>query len=67
MDWRSYHRLETIYAFLYGLRESHPDLVAVFPIGKSVEGRDILIAKVGLAKGYQKPAIFLECGITKEY
>jgi len=63
MNWFKYQRLGTIYGYLYRLQELYPRLIDVTPIGVSVEGRDILIVKVGMQKNYHKPAIFIEAGI----
>jgi len=46
-----------------GLASERPDLVEVLDIGRSVEGRKLLVAKVGFAADYQKPAVFVEGGI----
>lgn len=44
------------------LASQFPHLVEVFSIGKSFEGRDLLVAKVGKKQNYEKPAIFIEGG-----
>ena len=44
------------------LERKNPDLVKVFSIGQTFDGRDTLVAKLGKAQNYQKPAIFLEGG-----
>ena len=62
MNWKRYHRLGTIYQFMRDLERRHPDLVKVFSIGQTFDGRDTLVAKLGKAQNYQKPAIFLEGG-----
>ena len=64
MNWQKYQRLGTIYGYLYRLQNIYPRLVDVMPVGVSVEGRDILVVKIGFNKNYRKPAIFLEAGKT---
>jgi len=63
MNWFKYQRLGTIYGYLYRLQQLYPGLVDVNPIGVSVEGRDILVVKIGFEQNYHKPAIFIEAGI----
>ncbi|KAM3965859.1 carboxypeptidase B-like [Aphomia sociella] len=46
MDWKNYHRLDVIYAFLYNLTVDYPYLCSVNVIGKSAEGRDIKMLKI---------------------
>nr|XP_013189735.1 unnamed protein product [Amyelois transitella] len=46
MDWKNYHRLDVIYAFLDSLVEEYPYLCTVSVIGKSAEGRDIRMLKI---------------------
>lgn len=43
MDWKSYHRLETIYNFMDSLTSEFPYLCNVQIIGKTFEGRDIKV------------------------
>ena len=40
----------------------HPKFVKVFSIGKTFEGRDLLVIKIGARKPYEKPAVFVEGG-----
>ncbi|XP_050348097.1 carboxypeptidase B-like [Nymphalis io] len=46
MDWKSYHRLDVIYAFMDELASLYPYLCSVNVIGKSVEGRDLRMLKI---------------------
>ncbi|XP_053611116.1 uncharacterized protein LOC128675620 [Plodia interpunctella] len=46
MDWKSYHRLDVIYAFLDSLAAEYPYLCSVSVIGKTCEGRQIRMLKV---------------------
>ena len=63
MDWRRYHRLSTIHAYLRTLAAAAPDIVEVIDIGRSARGRPLLVAKVGRRQTYRKPAIFIEGGV----
>ncbi|KAJ8712401.1 hypothetical protein PYW07_005243 [Mythimna separata] len=46
MDWKKYHRLNVIYAFIDDLERDFPAICTVTVIGKSVEGRDIKMLKI---------------------
>ncbi|KAI8439559.1 hypothetical protein MSG28_013299 [Choristoneura fumiferana] len=46
MDWKNYHRLDTIYAFLDRLACEYPYLCTVCCIGRSYEGRDLKLLKI---------------------
>jgi hypothetical protein len=48
MTWTEYHPVEDMHAYLDYLEATYPDLVSTEIIGKSGEGRDMRIAKVGL-------------------
>ena len=64
MNWQKYHRLGTIYAYMHRLQLRFPELVEVITIGRTDQGRDILVAKVGqINSGYPKKAIFIEAGV----
>merc|ERR1719273_1573731 len=45
------------------LEERRPDIIKTIKIGESFEHRDILVAKIGFAKPFKKPSIFIEAGI----
>ncbi|XP_047992677.1 carboxypeptidase B-like isoform X2 [Leguminivora glycinivorella] len=46
MDWRRYHKLSVIYAFIDDLERDYPAICTVYVIGKSIEGRDIKMLKI---------------------
>jgi len=46
MTWTRYHRLDDIYKWMNNLASTRPDIVQVIEIGRSVEGRPILVTKV---------------------
>ena len=66
MHWYKYQRLGTIYAYMHRLQLQFPHLVETLTIGKTDQGRDILLAKVGRANSiYPKKAIFIEAGMER--
>ncbi|KAI5642069.1 zinc carboxypeptidase domain-containing protein [Phthorimaea operculella] len=50
IDWTDYHDLKTIYGFMESLSREFPYLVSLHTIGKSVEGRNIVMMKVSNGK-----------------
>ena len=49
---------------MHRLQLRFPELVEVITIGRTDQGRDILVAKVGqINSGYPKKAIFIEAGV----
>ncbi|XP_063626081.1 carboxypeptidase B-like [Cydia splendana] len=46
MDWKRYHKLSVIYAFIDDLEREYPAICTVYVIGKSTEGRDIKMLKI---------------------
>ena len=66
MHWYKFQRLGTIYAYMHRLQLQFPHLIEVLTIGKTDQGRDILLAKVGRSNSvYPKKAIFIEAGQNK--
>lgn len=43
MNWKKFHKLNVIYAFMDDLERDFPAICTVSVIGKSVEGRDIKV------------------------
>ncbi|KAF7988451.1 hypothetical protein HCN44_001024 [Aphidius gifuensis] len=60
-DWKSYHTLEEIYAWLYLLADKYPNNVQVIVAGKTYEGRNITGIKISFKNG--NPGIFIESNI----
>lgn len=59
-----YQRLDRIYKFLDLLLFDYPKLVSISTVGKSYEGREIRIIKIGLdQKNNTKPIIYIDCAI----
>nr|USU81837.1 M14 metal carboxypeptidase 6 [Antheraea pernyi] len=59
MDWKKYHRLNVVYAFLDDLERDYPAICTVSVIGKSVEGRNIKMLKISNSDARNK-AVWLD-------
>ncbi|ALC48900.1 CG3097, partial [Drosophila busckii] len=46
MHWNDYHDLEDIYAYMREIRAKFPDIVRLYSIGKTVEGRDLKVMRI---------------------
>ncbi|XP_011198323.2 carboxypeptidase B [Bactrocera dorsalis] len=46
IDWKDYHDLETIYAFMREIRQKFPKICRLYSIGKSAEGRDLKVLRI---------------------
>lgn len=65
VDFRHYHTIEEALALLQTWAKAHPDLVDLYSVGKSFEGRDIwqiTITNRKTGRDTDKPAFFLEGG-----
>jgi len=63
MDFRHYHVYDEVNGFLRQWAEEHPDIVDLYSVGKSFEGRDIwqiTITNKATGKDTDKPAMFIE-------
>ncbi|XP_040571245.1 carboxypeptidase B [Lepeophtheirus salmonis] len=63
MNWENYQNIDVIHDFLYETARKNPSIATIFSIGKSYEGRDLLVFKIGTPQPNYKPAIFIEGGI----
>jgi len=64
MDWTSYHRTDDINGYLKYLESTYPNIVKVFDIGKSSEGRPLHVIRISSGTGSTtKPAIWIDGGI----
>jgi hypothetical protein len=64
-DFRHYHTPEESYVLMKAWAEKHPDLVELYSVGKSFEGRDIwqlTLTNHTTGKDTDKPAFFIEGG-----
>ena len=65
VDFQHYHTIEEALALLQTWAKAYPDLVELYSVGKSFEGRDIwqiTITNKKTGKDTDKPAFFLEGG-----
>ncbi|OWA50153.1 Carboxypeptidase B [Hypsibius exemplaris] len=65
MTWTAYHRYETIERYVQTLAANYPDLVTLTTLGKSYEGRNLYLLKIGKprADGAVKPAVWMDSQI----
>merc|ERR1719499_2798309 len=68
MSWNNYHRLDSIYSWMDSMSSRFPDKVKVHVIGRTHEGREIRVVRIGKRnrrkrQSGSKPAIFIEGGI----
>jgi len=62
MEWTSYQRVNTIHTFIDEIAAEFPTYANVFSIGRSTQGRDMKVIKVG-SLGVNKPSIWVDAGI----
>ncbi|CAG7816111.1 unnamed protein product [Allacma fusca] len=62
-DWTSYHSTTEIQNFLVDISAQHKDISEVITIGKSTEGRDLKLIRIGANGGTRKKAYFMDGGI----
>ena len=63
LDFRHYHKLAEVLEFLNAWARDYPNLVELYPVGKTFEGRDIwqlTLTNKTTGKDTDKPAMFLE-------
>jgi hypothetical protein len=63
MDFSHYHKYDEVVAFLNTWAKDYPNLVDLYSVGKSFEGRDIwqiTVTNKATGKDTDKPAMFLE-------
>eukprot|EP00095_Tigriopus_kingsejongensis_P002031 maker-scaffold806_size94461-snap-gene-0.11 protein:Tk02031 transcript:maker-scaffold806_size94461-snap-gene-0.11-mRNA-1 annotation:"unnamed protein product" len=63
---QSYNRFNAIETFLQQLARRNPDVVTLKVLGKSIEGRNMLLVELRLGMGpasVMKPAFAMDCGI----
>ena len=63
MDFSHYHKYDEVLAFLNRWAKDYPNIVEVYSVGKSFEGRDIwqmTITNKSTGKDTDKPAMFVE-------
>ncbi|XP_029447295.1 carboxypeptidase A6 [Rhinatrema bivittatum] len=62
-SYEVYHSLEEIQSWMYHMNETHSDLISMFSIGKSYEGRPLFVLKLGKRIRPYKRAVWIDCGM----
>ncbi|KAK2859443.1 hypothetical protein Q5P01_004063 [Channa striata] len=62
-DYEVYHSLDEIQSWMYEMNRTHPNLVDVFSIGKSYEGRPLCVLQLGKRSRPHKKAVWIDCGV----
>ncbi|XP_009081807.1 PREDICTED: carboxypeptidase A6-like, partial [Acanthisitta chloris] len=62
-NYEVYHTLEEIQDWMHHLNRTHSDLVHMFSVGKSYEGRPLYVLKLGKRSRPYKKALWIDCGI----
>ncbi|XP_019354043.1 carboxypeptidase A6 isoform X1 [Alligator mississippiensis] len=62
-NYEVYHSLKEIQNWMYQLNKTHSDLIHMFSIGKSYEGRPLFVLKLGKRSRRYKRAVWIDCGI----
>uniref|UniRef100_A0A3P8TXZ6 Carboxypeptidase A6 n=1 Tax=Amphiprion percula TaxID=161767 RepID=A0A3P8TXZ6_AMPPE len=62
-DYEVYHSLEEIQSWMFEMNQTHPDLVDMFSVGKSYEGRPLYVLQLGKRSRPQKKAVWIDCGV----
>ncbi|XP_010732359.1 carboxypeptidase A6 [Larimichthys crocea] len=62
-DYEVYHSLEEIQSWMFEMNRTHSDLVDMFSIGKSYEGRPLYVLQIGKRSRHQKKAVWIDCGV----
>lgn len=64
-DYQKYHPLNEIYDWIYAIAKQYSDIVDVFNVTTSFEGRPLTTLKISVpnSSGKRKPAIWFDGGI----
>ncbi|KAM6900173.1 carboxypeptidase A6 [Xenentodon cancila] len=62
-DYEVYHSLEEIQSWMFEMNRTHQDLIDMFSIGKSYEGRPLYVLQLGKRSRPQKKAMWIDCGV----
>ncbi|XP_029955861.1 carboxypeptidase A6 [Salarias fasciatus] len=62
-DYEVYHSLEEIQNWMLEMNRTQPDLVDMFSVGKSYEGRPLYVLQLGKRSRPQKKAVWIDCGV----
>ncbi|XP_061660995.1 carboxypeptidase A6 isoform X1 [Syngnathoides biaculeatus] len=62
-DYEVYHSLEEIQRWMLEMNTTQSDLLDMFSIGKSYEGRPLYVLQLGKRGRPQKKAVWIDCGV----
>ncbi|XP_068604226.1 carboxypeptidase A6 [Brachionichthys hirsutus] len=62
-DYEVYHSLEEIQMWMSDMNRTHSNLVDMFSVGKSYEGRPLYVLRIGKRSRHQKKAVWMDCGV----
>ncbi|XP_059900669.1 carboxypeptidase A6 [Gadus macrocephalus] len=62
-DYEVYHSLEEIQSWMFEVNRTHPEIVDMFSIGTSYEGRPLYVLQIGKRSRPQKKAMWIDCGV----
>ncbi|XP_030283394.1 carboxypeptidase O-like [Sparus aurata] len=64
-DYTKYHPMDEIYKWMEDVERANPELISSAVYGKTTEGRDITLLKLGLKNSAvtEKKVIWMDCGI----
>lgn len=62
-DYEVYHSLEEIQSWMFEMNRTNSDLVDMFSVGKSYEGRPLYVLQLGKRSRPQKKAVWIDCGV----
>ncbi|XP_053716123.1 carboxypeptidase A6 [Synchiropus splendidus] len=62
-DYEVYHSLEEIQSWMFEMNRTHSDMVDLFSVGKSYEGRPLYVLQLGKRSRPQKKSVWIDCGV----
>ncbi|XP_077592218.1 carboxypeptidase A6 [Stigmatopora nigra] len=62
-DYEVYHSLEEIQRWMFEMNATHSDLLDMFSIGKSYQGRPLYVLRLGKRTRQHKKAVWIDCGV----
>nr|XP_055038967.1 carboxypeptidase A6 [Misgurnus anguillicaudatus] len=62
-DYEVYHTLEEIQSWMFEMNRTHPNLVDMFSIGRSYEGRPLYVLQLGKRTRPYKKSVWIDCGV----
>ncbi|KAG7274096.1 hypothetical protein CRUP_028803, partial [Coryphaenoides rupestris] len=62
-DYEVYHSLDEIQNWMFEVNRTHPEIVDMFSVGTSYEGRPLYVLQLGKRSRPQKKAMWIDCGV----